>query len=85
MVDVFDEPRAVHVVLEMCEGGELFDRIIEKGQYSEQDAARAVKQICCGLRGLHRLKILHRDMKPENVLYKSKTDDDHLVIVVRAL
>eukprot|EP00976_Prorocentrum_cordatum_P054596 1101901-Prorocentrum_minimum.AAC.1 len=43
MVDVFDEPRAVHLVLELCDGGELFDRIIEKGQYSEQDAASAVK------------------------------------------
>eukprot|EP00959_Pyramimonas_sp_CCMP1952_P004605 96613-Pyramimonas_sp.AAC.1 len=45
MVDVFDEPRAVHLVLELCDGGELFDRIIEKGQYSEQDAASAVKMV----------------------------------------
>jgi len=81
MVDVFDEPRAVHVVLEMCEGGELFDRIIAKGQYSEQCAATAIQQICCGLRGLHTVKILHRDMKPENLLYKTKEEDSPLLIV----
>lgn len=45
MLDVFDEPQAVHLVLEVCKGGELFDRIIDKGYYSEQDAAKCIKQV----------------------------------------
>jgi len=81
MLDVFDEPKAVHVILEMCAGGELFERIVQKGHYSEQDAARVVKQICQGLKGLHTVNILHRDMKPENILYRGEDEHAPLVIV----
>jgi hypothetical protein len=45
MLDVFDEPKAVHMILEKCAGGELFERIVQKGHYSEQDAARVVQQV----------------------------------------
>mmetsp|Transcript_27361 Transcript_27361/g.52092 ORF Transcript_27361/g.52092 Transcript_27361/m.52092 type:complete len:502 (-) Transcript_27361:81-1586(-) len=81
MLDVFDEPQAVHLVLEVCKGGELFDRIIDKGYYSEQDAAKCIKQIATGLRDLHKLGILHRDLKPENILFMSKAEDADLKIM----
>ena len=56
-------------------GGELFDRIVSKQFYSEQDAAAVVYQILAALQYLHSLNIVHRDLKPENLLLKSKEDD----------
>jgi len=81
LLDVFDEPDYVHLVVDLCEGGELFDRIIGKGKFSEDDAARVVQQIACGLSVLHECQILHRDMKPENLLYDTHEDDATLRIM----
>ncbi|XP_009069161.1 PREDICTED: calcium/calmodulin-dependent protein kinase type IV-like, partial [Acanthisitta chloris] len=43
--EIFETPTEISLVLELVTGGELFDRIVEKGYYSERDAADAVKQI----------------------------------------
>jgi calcium/calmodulin-dependent protein kinase I len=55
-----------------CEGGELFNRIVEKGAFSEKEASRVIKQICAAVQYLHSIGIVHRDIKPENILYVSK-------------
>mmetsp|Transcript_4477 Transcript_4477/g.6048 ORF Transcript_4477/g.6048 Transcript_4477/m.6048 type:complete len:498 (+) Transcript_4477:104-1597(+) len=81
MSDVFDEAKSVHLVLELCEGGELFERIIEKGHFSEQDASRIIKQICMALRDLHSMHIHHRDMKPENILFVDNSDDSSIKVM----
>ena len=44
---VYEDERHIHIVMEVCSGGELFDRIIAKGHYSEQDAAHLIKQMLC--------------------------------------
>lgn len=71
LIDVYedDDDGAVHLVLELCKGGELFDRIVQQQRYSERDAAAVARQIAAGLAALHRAEIVHRDLKPENCLY----------------
>ena len=64
------------MVLEYLSGGELFDRIVAKGHYSEKDAADHIKTITSGLHLLHSNNILHRDMKPENCVYATNSDDE---------
>ena len=46
----------------------MFDKIISKGHFSEQEAAVTVCQMMEGVRYMHRKHIAHRDLKPENIL-----------------
>ena len=75
LFEIFDEPKKMNLVMELVTGGELFDRIVAKGSYSEKDAAQCLKELCQALEYLHTKKIVHRDLKPENLLYDSPAED----------
>lgn len=78
--ELYEEKRHFYVVMEFIEGGELFDRIAAKKQYSESDARAAAKSVLEGLAYLHEHNLVHRDIKPENLLLKSKEDDTSIKI-----
>ncbi|NWY42471.1 KCC4 kinase, partial [Sylvia atricapilla] len=78
--EIFETPTEISLVLELVTGGELFDRIVEKGYYSERDAADAVRQILEAVSYLHANGIVHRDLKPENLLYATPAPDAPLKI-----
>ncbi|XP_074138102.1 calcium/calmodulin-dependent protein kinase type IV [Sminthopsis crassicaudata] len=78
--EIFETQAEISLVLELVTGGELFDRIVEKGYYSERDAAQAVKQILEAVSYLHENGIVHRDLKPENLLYATPEPDAPLKI-----
>ena len=71
LIDVFEDSKYLHLVTEICTGGELFDRIIQKtqsaeGHFSEHDAAQLVRDILDAICYCHDVKgIVHRDLKPE--------------------
>ena len=67
--EVFDCSSNFYMVMEVCSGGELFDRITEKDHYTELEAREALKQVAEGLEYCHDRNIVHRDLKPENLLY----------------
>ena len=77
MVDSFDLPamNAYGVVLELANGGEVFDRICDRGTYSERDAAALVRQVAQALQHMHSAHVVHRDLKPENLLHVSDEDE----------
>lgn len=62
------------LVLEFCEGGELFHYIIEKKYLSEEQSAYIMKQLFLALEYLHSKQISHRDIKPENFMLSKKGD-----------
>jgi len=62
------EDGKIYMVMEYVSGGELFDHIINRGNYSEHDAALVVRQIIEAVAYLHSNNIAHRDLKPENLL-----------------
>uniref|UniRef100_A0A4W4DML5 Protein kinase domain-containing protein n=1 Tax=Electrophorus electricus TaxID=8005 RepID=A0A4W4DML5_ELEEL len=68
------ESRAdIILVLEYVDGGELFDRIIDENyKLTELDTVMFIRQICEGLRHMHKMYILHLDLKPENILCVSR-------------
>ncbi|KAF8405588.1 hypothetical protein HHK36_010495 [Tetracentron sinense] len=71
----YEDSLYVHIVMEMCAGGELFDRIIHRGHYSERKAAELTKIIGGVVESCHSLGVMHRDLKPENFLLVNKDDD----------
>eukprot|EP01097_Dermamoeba_algensis_P000143 TRINITY_DN1050_c0_g1_i2.p1 TRINITY_DN1050_c0_g1~~TRINITY_DN1050_c0_g1_i2.p1 ORF type:complete len:363 (-),score=106.35 TRINITY_DN1050_c0_g1_i2:267-1355(-) len=68
LFDVFESADEVYLVMELVDGQELFDKIIEKGNYSEKDASLIIRQIVAAIDYLHSQGIAHRDLKPENLL-----------------
>jgi len=72
--ETFDSPQYLYIVMELCEGGELFNSIAEKVSYSEKEAAGVIVQLLQAIDYLHSQNIVHRDLKPENLLLSDKTD-----------
>jgi calcium/calmodulin-dependent protein kinase I len=70
-----------YLVFEEATGGELFDRILEKGRFTETDACRTIRSILSAIQYLHHHQIVHRDVKPENILYRTKAEDANVVLV----
>lgn len=81
LYDVCEDSGGIHLILELCSGGELFDRIVAQERYNEAEAAAVVRQIAAGLAALHRANIVHRDLKPENCLFLSKEENSPLKIM----
>ncbi|KAJ4876866.1 Calcium-dependent protein kinase 6 [Raphanus sativus] len=71
----YEDPLYVHIVMEVCAGGELFDRIIQRGHYTERKAAELTKIVVGVVEACHSLGVMHRDLKPENFLLVNKDDD----------
>ncbi|KAK6802466.1 hypothetical protein RDI58_000246 [Solanum bulbocastanum] len=74
----YEDAVAVHVVMELCTGGELFDRIIKRGHYSERQAAELARTILGVVEACHSLGVMHRDLKPENFLFVNEEEDSPL-------
>jgi protein serine kinase H len=80
LIEVFESKDKMYMVMELATGGELFDRIIAKGSFTERDATRVLYMVLDGVRYLHSLGITHRDLKPENLLYYHPGHDSKILI-----
>ncbi|RYR58803.1 hypothetical protein Ahy_A05g024677 isoform F [Arachis hypogaea] len=74
----YEDRHSVNLIMELCAGGELFDRIIAKGHYSERAAANLCRQIVTVVHNCHSMGVMHRDLKPENFLFLSKDENSPL-------
>lgn len=80
LMEVFETTERVYMVMELATGGELFDRIIARGSFTERDATRVLQMVLDGVKYLHTLGITHRDLKPENLLYYHPGADSKIII-----
>jgi len=78
--ELFDTQDKLFLVMELVTGGELFDKIVEKGSYTESEAVQLVRKIVSAVEYLHNIGIVHRDLKPENLLLKKAGDDLEIAI-----
>jgi predicted Ser/Thr protein kinase len=62
----FDEGQYFYLVMDLISGGEVFDRLIEQGAYSEADAARLVREVGSALAFLHGIGLVHGDLVSVN-------------------
>ncbi|MED6121062.1 Cyclin-dependent kinase 4 [Stylosanthes scabra] len=80
--DAFEDANNVYIVMELCEGGELLDRILSRGgKYPEEDAKAIVLQILSVVAFCHLQGVVHRDLKPENFLFTSKSEDADMKLI----
>ncbi|XP_024024117.1 CDPK-related kinase 3 [Morus notabilis] len=80
--DAYEDSNNVYIVMELCEGGELLDRILSRGgRYSEEDAKVIVVQILSVVAFCHLQGVVHRDLKPENFLFASKSEDSDMKLI----
>nr|XP_020474596.1 calcium/calmodulin-dependent protein kinase type 1D-like isoform X2 [Monopterus albus] len=80
MEDFYESRTHYYLVMQLVSGGELFDRILDRGVYSEKDASRVIQQVLQAVHYLHQNGIVHRDLKPENILCYSQDDSSKIMI-----
>lgn len=78
----FEEARDFILVLDLIEGGEMFQYLIDNGAYSEWEAARLIREVASALAFLHGVGLVHADLKPENLMLTSKNKDEATIKVV---
>ncbi|TKS91113.1 Calcium/calmodulin-dependent protein kinase type 1D [Collichthys lucidus] len=78
--DIYESPDHLYLIMQLVSGGELFDRIVEKGFYTEKDASTLIRQVLDAVNYLHKMGIVHRDLKPENLLYFNPQDGSKIMI-----
>lgn len=79
--EFYQDSRFFYIVIELCSGGELFDKILNESKFDERKAAKTMEQILSAVNYCHKNKVVHRDLKPENILYDTKKPDAVLKIV----
>jgi len=73
--EFYEDKKNFYIITEFCDGGELFDKIVEKGVFNESDAAWVMKQLISAVNYIHTSSIVHRDLKPENILLDTKKNN----------
>ncbi|GMP43937.1 hypothetical protein CsSME_00013105 [Camellia sinensis var. sinensis] len=80
--DACEDANNVYIVMELCEGGELLDRILSRGgRYTEEDAKLIIVQILSVVAFCHLQGVVHRDLKPENFLFSSRNEDANMKLI----
>jgi serine/threonine protein kinase len=80
--DMYDDANYYYLFIDLAQGGEMFDHLIQNGQYSEFDASRLVTEILSALAFLHNIGVTHADLKPENILLCSKIKGAETVKII---
>lgn len=83
LYDVHEEKNKMYLVMEYCEGGELFDRLFQQegGKFTERKAAQLVQKMLASIHFMHTRNICHRDLKLENFIFEDQTADSQLKLI----
>nr|XP_027193649.1 calcium-dependent protein kinase 1-like [Dermatophagoides pteronyssinus] len=83
--DIYEDLNNIYLILDYCSGGELYQRlnnVQKRGMvFSETRVRLLMRQILSALAYMHANNILHKDLKPENIMFVDSSIRDHLVII----
>jgi len=83
--EVYEDYNNLYIIMEVCEGGELMDRIVvaqNRGKFlNEKYVAELMRQLMQALTYIHDKRVAHKDLKPENVLFQDKSPDSPIKII----
>lgn len=80
--DSYEDANNVYIIMELCEGGELLDRILSRGgRYTEEDAKVIILQILSVVAFCHLQGVVHRDLKPENFLFTTREENASMKLI----
>lgn len=84
LYETFDDRSSTYLVMELCSGGELFDKVVEQGSLSESEAALVLQEILRAVHYMHEQDLTHRDLKPENFIFASKgpIDEENMLKLI---
>lgn len=80
LVDAFETKKEYFIFLELATGREVFDWILDQGYYSERDTSNVMRQVLEAVAYLHSQKIVHRNLKLENLVYYNRLKHSKIVI-----
>ena len=85
LYEYYENDKKIYLIMELCTGGELFDRIVENTengiQFTEKQAANLFRQMMNAINYCHKNGIVHRDLKPENLLYLNKDKNSPIKVI----
>ena len=78
----FEEGNHYYITLDLIEGGEMFDHLVNQGAYSEADASRLIREVASALAFMHGIGMVHGDLKPENLMLSTNNPSDACIKIV---
>ncbi|KAJ0810498.1 putative protein kinase CAMK-CDPK family [Helianthus annuus] len=79
--ETFENAETFHLIMDLCTGGELLDRMKRKRRYTEREATIAIRDLAEGIKVCHNNYVIHWDLKPENLMYVEDNDGSTLKII----
>jgi len=79
--DSYEDSKYLHLVMELCAGGDVLERLLKHGALSESHVADILRSLLLAVTHLHELDIVHRDLKPENFLYENESETAAIKII----
>lgn len=79
--EMYEDQMYIYFVMEHCTGGDLLQRILAAGQFSEERTRWVMKRLFQACAYMHRQGVMHRDLKPENILFVSEKESSDIKII----
>ena len=81
LYDVLQDDLHTYIIMELLTGGELFDRIRQRVQFTEREASAIMKSLISAVQYIHSQGVVHRDLKPENIIFTDSSDNAKVKVV----
>lgn len=79
--ETYQDSKYLYIVMEYCHGGDLMDRLLQRRYLEEREVCHIMFKLFSAINYVHKKKIVHRDLKLENILFSDKTSNADLKII----